>query len=68
MDDKWLAAIEQDVQAEIERVTQTLANRIRELEERYAEPLPEIMREVEHLQHKVGEHLRRMGLRWEARA
>ena len=68
VDDKWLAALEQDVQAEIERITQTLASRIRELEERYAEPLPAIMREVEHLQHKVGEHLRRMGLEWEARA
>jgi len=62
VDDKWLAAIEQDVQGEIERVTQQLATRIRELEERYAEPLPEIMREVEDLQAKVDEHLRRMGL------
>ena len=64
----WLAAIEQDVQAEIERVTQTLANRIRELEERYAEPLPEIMQTVEQLQHKVDEHLHQMGLQWEAGA
>ncbi len=68
VDDKWLAAIEQDVQAEIERVTQTLANRIRELEERYAEPLPEIMQTVEQLQHKVDEHLHQMGLQWEAGA
>ena len=62
VDDKWLAAIEQDVQGEIERVTQQLATRIRELEERYAEPLPEIMQEVESLQAKVDELLRRMGL------
>ncbi len=62
VDDKWLAALEQAVQGEIERVTQQLATRIRELEERYAEPLPEIMQEVESLQAKVDEHLRRMGL------
>ncbi len=62
VDDKWLAALEQAVQGEIERVTQQLATRIRELEERYAEPLPEIMQEVETLQARVDEHLRRMGL------
>ncbi len=61
VDDKWITALEQDVQGEIERVTQQLATRIRELEERYAEPLPEIMEEVETLQSKVDEHLCRMG-------
>ncbi len=64
VDDKWLAALEQAVQGEIERVTQQLATRIKELEERYAEPLPEIMQEVESLQAKVDEHLHRMGLEW----
>jgi len=68
VDDKWLAAIERDIQSEIERVTLQLATRIRELEERYAEPLPEIMRTVEELQRKVDEHLRRMGLEWRAGA
>ena len=68
VDDKWLAALEQAVQGEIERVTQQLATRIRELEERYAEPLPAIMQEVESLQAKVDEHLRRMGLEWRAEA
>ena len=68
VDDKWLAALEQAVQGEIERVTQQLAARIRELEERYAEPLPEIMQEVESLQTKVDEHLHQMGLEWRAGA
>ncbi len=64
VEDKWLAAIEREITSEIDRVTQRLAGRIRELEERYAEPLPEIMRTVEELQNKVDEHLRRMGLEW----
>lgn len=38
--DKWLATIEARIGDEIERVTQTLANCVKELEERYAKPLP----------------------------
>jgi len=64
VDDKWLASIESGVQAEIERVTQRLAGRIQMLEERYAEPLPAILGDVEELSKKVNEHLRKMGLEW----
>jgi type I restriction enzyme M protein len=62
--DKWLAAIEADVQAEIERVTQSLTARIKTLEERYAEPLPAILNEVTELSAHVDEHLKSMGLEW----
>jgi type I restriction enzyme M protein len=65
VDDKWLAHIESGVQREIDRVTQRLASRIQTLEERYADPLPAILDEVETLAAKVDEHLRRMGLEWE---
>src|SRR5690606_6892337 len=40
--DKWLASLQTSIQAEIERITQQLANRVKELEERYSEPLPVI--------------------------
>lgn len=50
---------------EIERVTQQLANRVKELEERYAEPLPQLVDEVEVLSSKVEEYLRTMGLEWD---
>jgi type I restriction enzyme M protein len=40
VDDKWIAAIERAVRAEVERVAQTVAGRVKVLEERYAEPLP----------------------------
>ncbi|WP_233144560.1 type I restriction-modification system subunit M [Methyloprofundus sedimenti] len=64
VDDKWLATLESNIQAEIERVTQQLANRVKTLEERYAEPMPQITEEVSELSAKVAEHLQRMGLAW----
>ena len=39
-----------------------LARRVKELEERYARPLPELEREVEVFGEKVEGHLKRMGL------
>ena len=64
VEDKWLATLENNIVAEIERVTQQLANRVKELEERYAEPLPAITRQVEALSEKVAGHLKAMGLEW----
>ncbi|MDN7132094.1 type I restriction-modification system subunit M [Halomonas sp. MC140] len=62
VEDKWLATLQGQIEAEIERVTQQLANRVKELEERYAEPLPAITQSVEQLSDKVAQHLRAMGL------
>lgn len=62
--DKWLATLNRSIEAEIERVTQQLANRVKELNERYAEPLPQITQNVENLSAKVAEHLKAMGLEW----
>jgi type I restriction enzyme M protein len=61
VEDKWLATIAASVQGELDRVSQTLAGRIRELAERYATPLPELISEVETLAVRVGGHLQRMG-------
>ena len=66
VDDKWLGSLQTNIQAEIERVTQQLANRVKELEERYAEPLPMITQSVEELSKKVAGHLKAMGLEWSA--
>jgi len=62
--DKWLTTIEADARSEIERVTQQLANRVRLLEERYADPMPRLMEEVEVLSGKVEGHLKQMRLAW----
>jgi type I restriction enzyme M protein len=64
VDDKWQATLKAAIQAEIERVTQQLANRVKTLEERYESPLPQLVRDVEVLSNQVDEHLRRMGLEW----
>ena len=45
----------------MERLSQRLAARIKELAERYAEPLPELDRQVESLEKKVSSHLEAMG-------
>ncbi|KEQ18472.1 type I restriction-modification system subunit M [Endozoicomonas numazuensis] len=64
IEDKWLATIKGDIEAEVERVTQQLANRVKTLEERYAEPLPELTKTVSDLAGKVDEHLKKMGVSW----
>lgn len=64
VDDKWLGALEANIVAEIERVTQQLANRVKELEERYADALPVISQSVDELSKKVEAHLKAMGLEW----
>ncbi|EPQ7119062.1 type I restriction-modification system subunit M [Escherichia coli] len=64
VNDKWLATLESNIVAEIERVTQQMANRVKELEERYSEPLPTITQSVENLSDKVAGHLKAMGLEW----
>ena len=43
---------------------QQLANRVKELEERYAEPLPALEESVEALSEKVAGQLKAMGLEW----
>jgi type I restriction enzyme M protein len=62
VDDKWLATLRGQIEAEIERITQQLANRIKELDERYAESMPAITQSIEQLNNKVAEHLKTMGL------
>lgn len=61
VDDKWLATVEADVQTELDRVSQAISGRIRQLAERYATPLPTLNAEVEALAAKVNAHLAKMG-------
>ncbi len=61
VDDKWLATIAAAVQGELDRVSQTLTGRIRQLAERYATPLPQLTDEVTTLAARVDGHLKKMG-------
>jgi type I restriction enzyme M protein len=64
VEDKWLASLRAAIDGEVQRVTQQLAGRVKELEERYAQPLPALEREVEAFSAKVEAHLKKMGLVW----
>lgn len=61
---KWLATLEQSVAAEVERVSQALTSRLKQLGERYGEALPAISERVEELEARVAGHLERMGFTW----
>jgi type I restriction enzyme M protein len=62
VENKWFASIQAAIEGEVERLTQRLAGRVKELEERYAKPLPALEQEVEAFGAKVEKHLEKMGL------
>jgi len=64
VEDKWLTTLAADVQTELDRVSQALTGRIKQLAERYAETLPQIVANVTTLNVKVEEHLKNMGFSW----
>ena len=64
IDDKWMTRLSAAVQGELDRVSQTLTGRIRELAERYATPLPTLTNEVATLAARVEGHLKKMGASW----
>jgi hypothetical protein len=57
----WMATIEQTVKGEMNRISQRLTQRIKELAERYETPLPILVAETETLAKKVDGHLKKMG-------
>ncbi len=58
---KWFARLEEGIKDEIENIIINLSSRIKELVDRYEEPLPNIEKEVEEFEEKVKEHLKIMG-------
>ena len=62
IEDKWMASVEGAIGREVERLTGGLVDRIRKLERRYAEPLPELVRQAEDLEARVRLHLHDMGI------
>ena len=62
--DKWFARLSSDVASEVERVAQVLAIRVKELEERYAYPMPQLIKKVDDYSARVEVHLKKMGLTW----
>jgi type I restriction enzyme M protein len=64
VDDKWLTHLAGCLRSELDRVSQNLTGRIRQLAERYETPLPKLNDEVAALSKRVGDHLRKMGATW----
>jgi type I restriction enzyme M protein len=64
VDDKWLAKLAAGVRGELDRISQNLTSRIRQLAERYQTPLPKLVERVDDLTAKVETHLRQMGAVW----
>ena len=62
VENKWFARILGAIKGEVRRLTQKLGRRVKELDERYDRPLPELEREVELFGENVEGHLQRMGL------
>jgi type I restriction enzyme M protein len=64
VDDKWLDALDAAVHGEMDRVSQELTQRVKELAERYETPLPRMVSHVSELEARVNDHLQEMGFSW----
>ncbi len=61
VEDKWLATISAAIHGEMDRISQALTQRVKELAERYETPLPKITSQVAALEQRVNRHLEKMG-------
>lgn len=64
VDDKWMAMIREKIHGEMNRISQALTTRVKELVERYETPLPMQTKTAVNLEEKVITHLKRMGFSW----
>ncbi len=61
VDHKWLASLQRMIEGEVERVSQQLTQRVRELAERYAKTLPQLAQDVAMFEALVNQDLAKMG-------
>jgi type I restriction enzyme M protein len=64
VDQKWMAALDAALYGELDRVSQTLTGRVKELSERYGKTMPQLAQQVDDLDAKVAVHLTKMGFTW----
>jgi type I restriction enzyme M protein len=64
VDDKWMAALDAAIHGEMDRISQALTRRVKDLAERYETPLPQQASQVAELELAVNRHLERMGFSW----
>ncbi len=63
VEDKWLATISAAIHGEMDRISQALTQRVKELAERYETPLPKLTATIITLSAKVDAHLQQMGFK-----
>jgi len=61
VESKWMATLYNTVKTEMNRISQALTQRIKDLAARYDKPLPALQTEVEILSKRVEAHLAKMG-------
>src|SRR5215213_25632 len=64
VDDKWMATLADAVHDELDRVSQKLTGRVRQLAERYATQMPQLEDEIDVRAARVKGHLMKMGAVW----
>jgi len=63
-DHKWLTTLAIAIHGEMDRVSQQLTQRVKQLAERYETPLPQAVSQVAELEQAVNRHLEKMGFSW----
>ena len=63
VEDKWFSAIDGKIMQELDKVSQKLAQRIKELALRYKNKLSELKENTIQLEQKVKSHLQKMGFK-----
>lgn len=64
IEQKWMATLELHIQNEMSNISHRLAQRIKELAERYEHTLPQLTNNVNGLMKKVEAHLKKMNFTW----
>jgi len=64
VDDKWFSALDTAIHREMDRVSKGLTQLVKDLAERYENPLPNLTKRVADLEAKVNRHLGRIGFAW----
>ena len=64
VDDKWMQVLDNAIHTEMQRISQRLTQRIKDLADRYDTPMPKLLDEVSLLEEKVNAHLAKMGFGW----
>jgi len=61
VDKKWMEALKESILTELDKLSQRLTGRIKELTQCYEQTLPEVENRVKEFEGKVEEHLKKMG-------